>query len=78
MFRRSISRHSIWLGVVLLTASVLVSAHSDETDLRVVKPSELKWTSIPGYPPGYQRAMLEGEADKAAPIRPISSRPTAK
>jgi quercetin dioxygenase-like cupin family protein len=68
MFRRDISRHLIWLGVILLAASVLVSARSGETGVHVVMPSEVKWTPVAGYPPGYQRTILEGEADKAVPI----------
>ena len=31
-------------------------------------PSEIKWSAVSGYPPGYARAMLEGEADKAVPF----------
>jgi len=57
------------LGLLAAVAALAVvdagvpSARGGEA-VRAVVPSEMKWTAVPGYPPGYARAMLEGEADK--------------
>ena len=34
----------------------------------IVQPSAIRWKGVPGYPPGYERAMLEGEADQPVSI----------
>lgn len=52
---------------ILLVASAVRSAPGDETPVRGVTPSEIKWSAVPGFPSGYARAMLEDEADKAGP-----------
>jgi quercetin dioxygenase-like cupin family protein len=31
-------------------------------------PGDINWTPVDGYPPGYARTMLEGEAASAAPF----------
>lgn len=36
--------------------------------VRVVTTADITWTSVAGYPPGYARAMLDGEATRAAPV----------
>ena len=51
-----------------MVASAVRSATDDGKPLRAVAPSEISWSGVPGYPPGYARAMLEGEADKAVPF----------
>lgn len=33
-----------------------------------IRPSDVKWQSIPGMPPGYQRAMLEGQVEAHGPF----------
>src|SRR5262245_60318908 len=35
--------------------------------VRVVTTGEMTWVSVAGYPPGYARAMLEGDAAKTVP-----------
>ena len=55
------------VGVVMI-ASAVRSAPGAANSVRAVAPSEIKWSVVPGYPSGYARAMLEGEADKAVPF----------
>jgi mannose-6-phosphate isomerase-like protein (cupin superfamily) len=55
------------LVCMVLIASAVSSAPGDEKPVRAVTPSEIKWSAVPGYPSGYSRAMLEGDADKAGP-----------
>jgi quercetin dioxygenase-like cupin family protein len=61
---RSQDRVAVLVGMVLI-ASTVGSAPGVEKAVRAVTPSELKWSAVPGYPAGYSRAMLEGDADKA-------------
>ena len=49
-------------------ASAVRSTPDDWNSVRAVAPSEIKWSAVSGYPPGYARAMLEGEAGKAVPF----------
>lgn len=44
------------------------SAPGEENSVRGVVPDEINWSAVSGYPSGYARAMLEGEAGKAAPF----------
>jgi quercetin dioxygenase-like cupin family protein len=67
--------HSIHSRVALVAllgmtavASTARSAADEKNSVRAVVPSEMKWSAVSGYPPGYTRAMLEGEADKAVPF----------
>ena len=55
------------VGAVII-ASAVRSAPGNANSVRAVAPSEIKWSAVPGYPSGYARAMLEGEADKAVPF----------
>ena len=55
------------VGAVII-ASAVRSAPGAANSVRAVAPSEIKWSAVPGYPSGYARAMLEGEADKAVPF----------
>jgi quercetin dioxygenase-like cupin family protein len=34
----------------------------------VIQSRDLKWESVAGYPPGYQRALLEGATDRAGAV----------
>jgi quercetin dioxygenase-like cupin family protein len=52
------------VGVVMIASAV----SSAPGAVRAVAPSEIKWSAVSGYPSGYARAMLEGEADKAVPF----------
>lgn len=36
--------------------------------VRVMTPGDITWSPVDGYPPGYARTMLEGEAASAAPF----------
>jgi quercetin dioxygenase-like cupin family protein len=53
---------------MVFCASTARPAPADDPPVRAVAPAEIHWTAVPGYPPGYARAMLEGEADKAVPF----------
>ncbi len=64
---RSRAKVTVLVGIVMV-ASAIRSAPADREPLRAVTPSEIRWGAIPGYPSGYSRAMLEGEADKAVPF----------
>ena len=55
------------VGVVMI-ASAVRSALGAANPVRAVAPSEIKWSTVSGYPSGYARAMLDGEADKAVPF----------
>jgi quercetin dioxygenase-like cupin family protein len=56
------------LVVMVMIASPIASAPDDRRSVHSVTPSEINWSPVSGYPPGYARAMLEGEAGKAAPF----------
>jgi quercetin dioxygenase-like cupin family protein len=64
---RSLGKVALLVGMVIV-ASTVCSGPGDGKAVRAVAPSEIKWSAVPGYPPGYSRAMLEGEADKAVPF----------
>jgi quercetin dioxygenase-like cupin family protein len=49
----------------IVAASTLRPLAGEDKPARALAPSQIHWTAVPGYPPGYARAMLEGEADKA-------------
>jgi len=53
---------------MLWLASAVRPAPGEDKPVRAVAPSEISWSAVPGYPPGYARALLEGEADKAVPF----------
>lgn len=54
----------------LVAQSSLIGAGRPATPSGVLmlQPAAMQWKTVPGYPPGYQRAMLEGEADQPVPI----------
>ena len=47
---------------VVIMALFIVSAVAQQptSGVRVIRPNDLTWRSVPGYPPGYERAVLEG------------------
>lgn len=49
--------HSI---TTLAMALFIVSAIAQEPAVRAIRPNDLLWRSVPGYPAGYERAVLEG------------------
>ena len=64
---RSRGAVAVVVGVVIV-ASAVRSAPGAANSVRTVAPSEIKWSPVSGYPSGYARAMLEGEASKAIPF----------
>ena len=63
--------------LILLALTPLLAAQSSVSragrqatspDVKILQPAAMQWKSVPGYPPGYQRAMLEGEADQPVEI----------
>ena len=55
---------AVLVGIIEV-ASAVRSTPDDWKSVRAVAPSEVKWSAVSGYPAGYARAILEGEADKA-------------
>src|SRR5262245_5992943 len=64
---RSRGNVAILAGLVMV-ASAPRSAPGEGQPLRAIAPDEITWSTVAGYPPGYGRAMLEGEADKPVPF----------
>jgi quercetin dioxygenase-like cupin family protein len=63
------SRGGLAVLVPIVTiASAVSSAPGEGNSVRAVVPSEINWRAVSGYPSGYARAMLEGEAGKAGPF----------
>jgi quercetin dioxygenase-like cupin family protein len=56
------------LVVMVTIASTIASAPGEGNSVHAVTPSEINWSAVRGYPSGYARAMLEGEAGKAVPF----------
>lgn len=57
----------VLVGAVTI-GSAVGSAPAEGDLVRAVAPSEITWSAVAGYPPGYARAMLEGDAGKAVPF----------
>jgi len=55
------------LSLFALSGAVVVT-REDRPAVRVVTATDITWTPVAGYPPGYARAMLDGEAAKAVPF----------
>jgi quercetin dioxygenase-like cupin family protein len=53
---------------IAMVGSAVRCMPDDLKPVRAVAPSEINWSAVSGYPSGYARAMLEGEADKAVPF----------
>jgi quercetin dioxygenase-like cupin family protein len=60
-------RRAIALGALFVLGGAVGVTRDAGDAVRVMTPGDITWTSVPGYPPGYARAMLEGEVAKAAP-----------
>src|SRR6266508_3463061 len=54
------------VGVALLSTRAL--AQGSPENVMVIQPSGIRWQAVPGYPPGYERAVLEGHTDSTGPI----------
>jgi quercetin dioxygenase-like cupin family protein len=63
--------------LILLAFPAVLAAQSSVTGaarqatssgVHILQPSAMQWKTVPGYPPGYRRAMLEGETDQPVPI----------
>jgi len=66
---RSMRFAAIALAATLLVVCGRVDASPQAASaVRVATPSDIAWASVAGYPPGYARAMLEGEAASAVPF----------
>lgn len=55
------------LSLLALTL-MLAGGQATPPGVLIVQPSAIQWKDVPGYPPGYQRAMLEGDANQPVPI----------
>ncbi len=65
-FIRSREAVAAVVGVIMIASVRPVPGAANS--VRAVAPSEVKWSGVSGYPSGYARAMLEGEAGKAVPF----------
>jgi quercetin dioxygenase-like cupin family protein len=68
MLSIAVVRRVIALGALLLLGGAAGATREAGPPVRVITPGDLTWTSVAGYPPGYARATLEGEAAKAVPF----------
>jgi quercetin dioxygenase-like cupin family protein len=59
---------AVLVAIGIISSRVISAGRGGNSVLRAVVPSEIKWNVVSGYPSGYARAMLEGEADKAGPF----------
>jgi quercetin dioxygenase-like cupin family protein len=66
-FIRSRKAVAAVVGLIMI-ASAGRPAPGAANSVRAIAPSVIKWSAVSGYPSGYARAMLEGEAGKAAPF----------
>lgn len=58
-------RRDLWLALLFGACGTLALAQRPATPVHIVTPAEITWTSVPGYPPGYARMMLEVQPDDA-------------
>ena len=63
-------RRTIQLTATLALAAALVAApaHRSASAGHGVRPADITWETVPGYPAGYQRAMLEGQTNASVPV----------
>ena len=60
------TRISIGMAITALFIASAV-AQQPAPAVRVIRPKDLTWRAVPGYPPGYERAVLEGEMESNGP-----------
>ena len=58
---------AITLGALVALGGVPGIRREAAPAVRVVTTGEMTWVSVAGYPPGYARALLEGDAATAGP-----------
>src|SRR5262245_8718057 len=63
----AIVKSAIALGALFVLGGADGVTREAAPAVRVVTTGEMTYVSVGGYPPGYARAMLEGDADKAVP-----------
>jgi mannose-6-phosphate isomerase-like protein (cupin superfamily) len=61
-------RRAIALLSLFVLGGAVAVTREDQPAVRVVTTADITWNSVAGYPPGYARAMLDGEAAKAIPF----------
>ena len=59
---------AVTVFALFVLCGVVAVTRGDEPAVRVVTTADIPWASVAGYPPGYARAMLDGEAARAAPF----------
>ncbi len=63
---RSIAR--IPVRVVIMALFIVPAvAQQPASGVRVIRPNDLTWRTVPRYPPGYERAVLEGNMESNGP-----------
>lgn len=68
MFALGSSFCSKVVAVALLSISTLGLSQVPVSRALLLEPSSLEWKTVPGYPSGYRRAMLEGHTDSAVSV----------
>jgi quercetin dioxygenase-like cupin family protein len=68
MFHRKLVFLALTPVLAALPSDMGAVREATSSAVQILQPSAMQWKTVPGYPPGYQRAMLEGEADKPVPI----------
>lgn len=64
----TIVHYACALAALFVVCGPVGASYEAASAVRVITPADITWTSQAGYPPGYARAMLEGEAAKAVPF----------
>jgi ChrR-like protein with cupin domain len=68
MVSTDIVRQAVVIAGLLMIGAQVGPAPGGGSGVRVMTPADITWTPVAGYPPGYARAMLEGEASKPIPF----------
>jgi len=57
------------VAAVALLATISIADEQPSTSgVRIIRPEDVRWQGVAGYPAGYQRALLEGKMDSHVPI----------
>jgi len=66
---QTIRKILIGVGAAALLATIPAPGRQSSTSgVRMVRPKDVRWQDVAGYPAGYQRAVLEGKMDSHVPI----------
>jgi quercetin dioxygenase-like cupin family protein len=68
MFLRKVTLLALMPLLVAQSSVTAAGGQATSSGVHILQPSAMQWEAVPGYPPSYQRAMLEGEANKPVPI----------